>query len=763
MRLLSALEKTLSRTGSGPLREDHFRQKTMNPNSDSSASGNHLFDLNALNGLSLAGLGGNSGPGDPAGQTLPAVPGLSNAECKSLVECFDRPACSETIFIIECFLNSANSREIQAALTLFGSYLKRMAESREAKSQEILASLGIYFSLFLRCSPDLNFYIDNEHFLVRAQRAYFPYIALYVVHFLVPAVIKGVNLNLPFDDRHEVFPLYADPTENDTQPGQISRSRSKSPESSSSPERSPPRRKSSEQVLSSSKEPERKPADDRRKGAENELRSRMGLTERMDDYEQKDGIGNRYSPGTGILKVPVINKIIDICPLNSPERRVLNELRRQHDSNPSFLITRLGMKSEKLQLALFLDDPTLVDEKLNEDDLTKAIFLHANRILTTCQCSFLPHHFDRAVECMNYEIAKFTFSLADWVTDETLDNLIFLCKTLRHAYCLEILKLVVRKKVTLCTHQIRKLPDEWRATIVSLYTTPRWRHLLDQTPVTDEALAEESKRPQEDRDATLDYYRLLFSSLKPRRAFLNSLQTMTAKLLDEDSRQAFVEKIKQSNQTYYGLMVSGYTDLLLEVTPTIVNEQDSYLNNILEIPRNFVIPCLEGTQLFLFDFGMARKLIDTGCNFYNRKRLSPEVMAHVHENYQTYNRLGLSSRIDPISDVLKELVHGRQIEEACACASNKPYSKKLVRLLRSYSVKESSLTVVNMQDLIVKLGMISIHLGVRGSVKDLNQLWMEIYRAIKNSDPDQRETLKRTIASLILVYSRSNGGYIISI
>lgn len=714
----------------------------------------YTFDIDALNNLSVPGL--------PSNSSLPVlrVPGLSVSDCKTLAECFDRPACSETIFILGCFLSKASKDEITAALQLFGLYLKQMGEAREAKSQEMLASMGIYFSIFLRSSPNLNFYVDNEHFLVRAQRAYFPYIALYVVHFLVPAVIKGAVLSLPFDPRHEVHVLYDDHTEAGRSPPRRNSDEKLNP----TDQRKPERRNSDEQQKRGNDEQSKRGSDERRNSderrrAENELRARVGIAERMEDYEQADA-ADRYLPGTGISKVPVINKIIDICPLNSPERRVLNELRRQYDSNPSFLITRLGMKSEKLQFALFLDDPSLVDEVLKDEDLDKAIFLHANRVLTTCPCSFMPHHFDRAVQCMNYEIAKFTFPLADWVSDNTLDDLIFLCKTLRHAYCLEILKLVVQKKVTLCIHQIRKLPEEWRMTIISLYTTPRWKHLLEPTAPGE---AVKAKHSREERDATLDYYRLVFSSLKSRKEFLESLQTMALNLTDDEGQKAFVDKIKASNKAYYILMVSGYSDLLLNINPTIVNEQDSYLNDILEIPRNFVVPCLEGTQLFLFDFAIARKLIDTGSNFYNRNQLSPEVMAHVQENYQTYNRLGLSSRVDPISEVLQELLQGRQVEQTCSCASNKPYSKKLIRLLRSYNVREAALNVVNMQDLIVKLGMISIHLGARGTVKDLTQLWMEIYRAIKNSDPEQRETLKRTIAALILVYSRAGGGYIISI
>lgn len=112
-----------------------------------------------------------------------------------------------------------------------------------------------------------------------------------------------------------------------------------------------------------------------------------------------------------------------------------------------------------------------------------------------------------------------------------------------------------------------------------------------------------------------------------------------------------------------------------------------------------------------------------------------------------------------MSEFLEELVNGRNIEEQCSCSTKKNYTHRLVRLLRQYSVTLESLNFVNLKDILIKLAMISFNL----QADSLDSLWTKLYRSIKTSPEEHRESLKRTVASLILIYSRAGTNYIIHI
>lgn len=676
------------------------------------------MDLSAINNL-------NSGPAQSP--TYPTVPGLSKDDCLKLGRCFERPVCTETIFILECFLSQATLSECNSAVQLYGLALKKLEESKETRSQELLASLGIYFALFLRRKPDLNIYIEGEHLLMRGLKAYYPYMAMYLVHFLVPAVMTGVDLQLPYL------------------------------QSSSSPQ--PAIQNSEPGVYDVSQGQGFEYRRMRQRQYEDHLRYQVGAPIRISS-DHVDSMGNSYHPSSGTLKVPVINKLIDICSLNSPERKLLGEIRRVQNVSPAELLARLGLKEERQQLAIFLDDLSLLDGALEEDDIQTAIFVHSNRIMAAHVECLLPHHFDRAVVCLNYTVAKLTNVFSDWVSDRALDDFFFFCKELRHAYCLEILKLVVQKNITLCRHRIGKLPEAWRAEIAQIYTTPRWKSI----PEASKNGNEQDDLPwitdsNEERNASLDYYRLYLGSLKPKKEFLASVKKLVETLGTEEARAQFVEKIRISNKSYYLLQVSGYMDFQLGTQIQFANTQDIMLNDIFELPRNFIFPCLEGDKIFLFDHNNSQSLIKTRQNIYTRQALPPEVLEHITTNYQNYNNLGLSTRVFPMSEFLEELVNGRNIEEQCSCSTKKNYTHRLVRLLRQYSVTLESLNFVNLKDILIKLAMISFNL----QADSLDSLWTKLYRSIKTSPEEHRESLKRTVASLILIYSRAGTNYIIHI
>jgi len=124
------------------------------------------------------------------------VDSLNSEQCKQLNILFDRPIRSETIFVLKSMLNSANISEVNGILQLFIKCLSRMNKSANTKSPEILASLGIYLSIILRHDPDLNLYVDGEHFLLTGLKCYLPYMNMYITFFLMATIIKHVNLEV---------------------------------------------------------------------------------------------------------------------------------------------------------------------------------------------------------------------------------------------------------------------------------------------------------------------------------------------------------------------------------------------------------------------------------------------------------------------------------------------------------------------------------------------------------------------------------------
>lgn len=672
------------------------------------------FDIDAINNMSVgipAPDHGNSADTDEFNY-ITSVDGLSRDQCIKLWKSFERPVCVETNFILNTFLAQADVKETESVLTLFGHFLKGMAESRDSKTPETIASWGIYLSMILRYNPSLDFYVAGTHFLIHALNAYYPYVTMFTTYFLIPIVHKGINLELPY----------------------------KGSSGSTSPVRARP---NLDHITRMS------PTNAKKFEAKNEsherLRGRVGSLPRL--------ITNTEDTETDTPQISVINKIMDACPLNSPERKLLSELRRLRGSTSAYLMSRLGLKFQKQELAILLDDVSLLEDPLTDDDIQKAIFMHSNKVLAMDDGGdsiFLPHHFDRAIQCLNLDIGKLTFHLSDWVLESTLDELFFMSKELKHAQCLEILKLVVQKNISICSHKLKKLPESWREPLLGLYTTPRWR-LSMNNPM--------ASTPGHIFGATLEYYRVNLCSNEPREEFLATLESLSSKLRDPEDLENFLTNLKNMNKSHYVISVSSYVDFLSENKTVFANIQDTMLNDVFELSRNFVFPCREGNKIFLFDYNTAATIIEKGENIYNRCPIDPHVLDQITKSYQSFNKLGLSTSCFPMTEFLHELIHGRELAEGCTCRSNKNYVKKLTRVLRQYNVKEDSFEVINLADILFKFSLITINL----KADSIPQLCSKLYQMIKLADPMNREALKRTVSSLILIYSRVGGEYIVNI
>lgn len=726
------------------------------------------------------------------------VESLTNEQCRQLNILFDRPIRSETIFVLKSMLNSADAKEINGIFQLFIKCLSRMNKSSNTKSPEILASLGIYLSIILRHEPDLNLYVDGEHFLTVGLKCYLPYMNMYITFFLMATIIKYVNLEGPYLET----PGYAYNTK---------RSSKGSPDNLSSNSR----KSSNPGDLNSSIPNE----EDLLKLEINRLRDQVGAsvnydnlfhsnnrsstnnspnqspnsTHPLNQITTQEELSKRRSPEkstSGRVPSPkpesVIDKIISICSITSPERRVLNELKRIYTSPAAFILVRLGLKDQKQELALFLDMPELLNTGLSEEDIQKAIFMHSNKILDTV-IGFRPHHFNRAIECLNYSIAKKTSHMSDWVSAKTLDDFTYICKELKHAICLELLLLVIRKNIVLCSHHIKRLPVAWREVVLQQYTKPRWK--VAWRDFKHYVLSCRPNNAEEDQDvvdihkglchgdspilATLEYYRLNLCLGEDYHQLIQCLENLEQKLVTPDALEAFVETTKTMNKSYYLLQVSNYADVFAKNKVVFANSEDMLGQDIFELSRNFVVPCREsshisspqkvtrtspekhqrehGDKIFLLDYGTFKSLTENRVNPYNRNPLSETLAEEIVSMFQFYNTLGLANECVTISEFAKELIGGREVISPCHC--RKDYMTKLIRVLRHYGVQEESFEWINLADICFKFSLMSMVF----QAEDVPQLCMKLYTAIKKAAECEKEELKRIIASSILIYSKYQG------
>lgn len=669
---------------------------------------------------------------------------LSPVDRLMLLEVFAKPVSSETIFLLINLLRLSSPTVIQRIFKLYLEFLSDSAASKISKPPEVRISHGIYLCMILRFKPVLsNIYIQKQHFLMVGWKAFYPYISMFIVYFLLPCIISGANIE---EDLREISP----PNDQGSKPnGNQAIVVSATGNRPIDPVRQFPN--FSNQAMAQM----------------NAMRERVGspaIYHSESSPPEQRSAESRSAEGSPPLQMPVITKMIEICGLNSPERKTLGELRRIHTSGPNYYFSRLGLKMQKTELAIFLDIQSLLDEPLTEDDVQKAIFMHSNTVLRS-DGVFLPHHFDRSVSCLNYEMARHTFGMADWIRTETFDELVFLSKELKHAVCLELLLLAVQKNMILCRHHLKRIPSSWRERVLQVYTEPRWRNVkLPPKPApagTSNPKVETAKPSQDIKpvgeelgiNSTLEYYRTTLGFNGSYHELVEVLPAVSSKLQSDAEVNDFLDKLRLANQSFYILEVSGYLDFYAEKKLTFANLQDIIGDDIFDLPKNFIFPYREGEFLYLFDYNTFENILKTKKNPYNRSPIRDEAIEAMLDKFQRFNVLGLSNKCVGMADFVKEMVYGRTVEQNCPCGSSKDYVKKLARALRSYSVKVESFEVVNLQDALFKLSLMSFDF----QANSIPQLCEVLYTAIKTAETKDREQLKQAIASVILIYSKYSG------
>jgi hypothetical protein len=643
---------------------------------------------------------------------------ILNDETRNLLlSIFRRPVSSENIFLLTNLLKTSNQSTIREIFTVYLKWLEESIRSKITKPPEMLASQGIYLCMILRhvslsaLSAEL-LYPEGRHFMLLGWKAYYPYVPMFIIYFLIPCIVSGLDPEAPWRCDN------TSSSSSDSSP-RLESNRPSSPSSTTS-------------ILTRQHSAETLEQINRIREGVNSPPLRTSAS----DSDLSPASVPRNSPQKPKEISSIILKLIEQCPLNSPERQSLSELRRVYGSGYNYYCSRLGIQQQKTELAIFLDVPAMLDAPLSEDDIQKAIFMHSNAILKA-DVNFLPHHFDRAVRCLNYEIAKETEGLADWVKPESLEELIFLCKELKHAVCRELLLIVIKKNVTLCGHQLKRLPEAWREPILQLYTTPRWKYCLSN-PSNDTIC-----------EATLDYYRLNLCHNADQANFIAKVAELAEKLSNPITVETFLKRINDTNRSFYALQLCGYDDLETIDKLSFANEQDSNLNDIFDISRNFIFPYRVDNHIYLFDYNHVPSMLKTKQNPFTRGSLSTELLDEMANRHHKYNAMGLGITCVSMTDFVKELVYGRRIETVCGCASRKTYVIKLARSLRGYGVKVEHFETVDLRDAIFKVGLLGIDHGRPDSIEKFSS---NLYRLLKNSDGTVRESLKQGISSVIMMY-----------
>lgn len=437
----------------------------------------------------------------------------------------------------------------------------------------------------------------------------------------------------------------------------------------------------------------------------------------------------------------VIDYLIEQRQNNGDEKKLLQELKRCYLSSPNFYISRLGLKKQKQELAIFLDLPEILEKELDEEDVDKCIYMHSNRILEN-YIDFLPENFSRAVSSLNLTIVKRTSHLSDSISNSILDEFLRNCKALKHALCFEILLIVVTKNINLCKHNLKKIPYHWRSDVLKVYTMPRWK----------------SSRTQEQKSATLNYY-AFHLCYKEDKNLIQTIENLTSRLEDQTKRSAFLDNLVAMNKSYFILKVAGYSDFFSEKKTVFANSENLIGDKIFELSRDFIVSYREDDKIFLFDYAQFPFLLEKQENPYNRNKLNPSILTEIKELNEKYEKAGLSPNSIPMPEFLKEMIHGRIVLDNCLCSKN--YKKKLVYLLRHYNVKEESFEWINLDDICLKFAMISLDL----QADNIDDLCKKIYLTLKDRKKSKEELdqLKETISSLILIYSKTTGNFILNI
>ena len=622
-------------------------------------------------------------------------------DMENLYFLFKRPICSENVFTLINRLNLANQSAVDDIFKLFIESLHESNKSNRVRSPELLASQGIYLCIILRYNPSRDIYIENEHFLIIAYKSYYPYVSIFIGCFLVPCILSKMSIESPWNI------------------GQIYEK---------------------EMPLATSP-------------AANKLRVKVGSKPILNELE-RDSDNNSYDKKTHRFSESVINKMIQLCPLNSKEREIFIQIKNANGTGNNYFINKIGLKSQKSDMAIFLDMPSLVDDIPNDSFISKAIFVHSNKVLNR-KTQYMPHHFNRAVECLNYDVCKRTFSLSDYVSDETLDNLTRSCKELKHAICLEILMMTLSKNITICRHHLKRIPDDWKEQLLETYTTPRWKTSIKLTQMlhANDRYNEMNDETfdMNNQNSTLEYYRLNLCSSSSNSLLAVELEELSTKLNNEENLNNFIENLRSMNKACYMLEGSSYKDLMSDRKITFGNVHDAYLHDIFEISKNFVFPCRQDGKIFLFDYAAVPSLINSKQNPYDRSLLSDKAFDNMTSKHKQYRSLGLSDKCSTMSEFISELIHGRSVEDDCSCGKGKNYLKKLTRLLKQYGIKEEHMEFINVSDALFKFSLISIDINISNE-NNIRDLCKELYMKIKHCDPSQKESLKENISSVLLVY-----------
>lgn len=430
----------------------------------------------------------------------------------------------------------------------------------------------------------------------------------------------------------------------------------------------------------------------------------------------------------------VIDFIKNRFNMTSPEYSLLKRMKSCLDKPTTFFLSQFEIPIT--EQAIFLDRSDLIVE-LEVSDIMRAIYLHSNSVLKLCD-KLKPEYFERSIECINETMAKISFGSTDVITQECFADLISENIDHPNAKIENMIRMCLMKNINLCKHIVRKIPLCYLNTFKEVYFSPRWTML--------------EKFPEHDHTAMMKYYEICISAGQITKSNLISKMRIISSCIDTAEKESYyIRLMSDLNKTFYITSNTSYIDFFQEGDSKLefANEHNLLLDDIFQIPKEFVVSYRTNNTIFFFTIESFNTLLDNGLNPYTKCSLPENTITDISRKLERFTTRGLKLSSVCLIDLINEILRGRRIEKDCGgCKEN--YKKKLAKLLNVYSITEEMVDNIHFKDMKLKLSMV----GLDYDANNLDELCKMLCKSLLISDEEGKSELSDIFSSLIHIYSK---------
>tara|TARA_R110002072_G_scaffold45565_5_gene126906 strand:+ start:101147 stop:102976 length:1830 start_codon:yes stop_codon:yes gene_type:complete len=422
----------------------------------------------------------------------------------------------------------------------------------------------------------------------------------------------------------------------------------------------------------------------------------------------------------------------------------------------AFLIAKMNSFQQSSnfyqELAFMMDFPPFLQVMSNQPDFNVelAIAMHAN------QCLFNHHglddainlengHFSHSVGRINLEGIGTLLNLSDNIKSKDLTSFLSSLKYLSHTrnpkqYALmkEQLIILLEKNVTICQHQLKKMPPTWRKDILDIYQQPRWTRL----------------------NPLIKRYYSYYLKIPEGVDFDTTMISIKKTLIDSDAVDEFVNRYKESNKNYYLTNSRTPIDILESNSCSnelvIITTEHSNGDDILLYPTDSIFHIREGNKIYLFDKDTFPTLLESGSNFYTRSPLPYPDKCRLRNKIDNWFSLEKEMKIIPITEFLNELLNGRKLLKSCECMRSNPI-EKIHHKLDIFDITYEQLENCILEDIEFKLAIVGFDMHkIESTIEGTDRIifFNRLVRLIKTSNLEDRIKIILFTANIIKLQFR---------